>query len=164
MCDEHVVEGDQIALLPGSFHAKLLVYLTDPVDDIVRDRRPVAVIHVAGKVLIGKQLPHGCPRLLIQARHVMQLHLVEEDPLARTRMHPDALRALANAQPELGPLAGHPGIRAGLFNGSLVVGLEELLPWHVDALGEVAHIHQAPVLERLHDLFVERLVDLAAVQ
>ena len=94
----------------------------------------------------------------------MQLHLVEEDRLAGTRVSPHALRTLADSQPELGPLAGHPGVRAGLFHGSLVVGVEEVLPRYVDALGEVAHVHQAPALERLHDLVVEHLVDLAAVQ
>src|ERR1700730_13400389 len=95
---------------------------------------------------------------------MVQLHLVEEDALAGARVSPDALRALTDAQPELGPLAGHPGIRAGLLNDRPLVSMEELLPGDVDALAEVAHVHQFLALERLDDLLVEHLADLATVQ
>src|SRR5581483_946031 len=56
MRDEHVVEGDHVAGLPGRLDAELLVHLADAVDDLVRDRRAVAEVDVARHVLLREQL------------------------------------------------------------------------------------------------------------
>src|ERR1700722_18487306 len=95
---------------------------------------------------------------------MVKLHLVEEQALTGAGVRAHALRELANAQSELGPLAAHPRLGARLLDGRFVFGVEEVLPRHIHALGEVANVHQILALELLHDLFVELLVDLATVQ
>ena len=85
--DEHVVDRDQVAGLPREVDAELLVEVPDVLHRLVRDRRAVAEVDVARHVLLGEQLPQRVARLGIEAVDVVELHLVEEQLLARARVH-----------------------------------------------------------------------------
>src|SRR5215218_1657759 len=99
----------------------------------------------------------------VEAGDVVQLYLVEEDHLARERVARDGPADLSHAQAVLLPLELHRGVAADLLDLGPLRGLEELLPAHVYAVGEVADVHQPLLGELRDDAWVKKLVDLAAV-
>ena len=96
---------------------------------------------------------------------MVQLDLIEEQLLARTRVLDDRGRELSDAQPvSPRPFADHPRLATRPFDLAPVGCVEELLPRHIDPFGEVPHVHQALRLERFAYRRLESLIDGARVE
>src|SRR6478672_2740912 len=163
--DEHVVAHDHVTLLPLEAHAHLLEHLAQVLHRLVGDRRAVAVVHVARQVFLVEQRPQPVAGLFVHAVDVVDLHLVEEHLLERLRVLHGPLRPVDHAQPAVGaPLEIAPGVAAHLLHLRLVRRVEELLPRRVDALREVAHVHESLRAERLDDLRVDVLQHFTRVE
>src|SRR5271157_5517080 len=105
----------------------------------------------------------GLPRAWIQAVHMVQLHLVEKGKLARHRMAQHRAATLTNPQVVVAnPFTGDSLLPALFLDSRAVISLKEMLPAHVEAVSEVADVHQALLLELLANLGFKPVVDLAA--
>src|SRR4051794_13587263 len=94
----------------------------------------------------------------------MELHLVEEEHLAGLGVAEYRAAPLHDAQIVLAPpLAGSAGVAACFFDYRAVLGSEEALPAHIQALAEVANVHEPLLFELTAYLGIETLVHLAAV-
>src|SRR6185437_5308791 len=61
------------------------------------------------------------------------------------------------------PLSNESLLGAGIFNDSAVFRLEEALPTDVEAVGEIAHVHQTEIFEFFPDGGIQLLIDPAAI-
>src|SRR5215213_6236142 len=95
---------------------------------------------------------------------MMQLNLVEEDLLVRVRMFGYCDSDFASAQRCLvDPLAVDPGSTALLFNHCSVLRAKELLPAHVQAFCEIAHVHDPFPGKTIAQIFGQQLIHAAAI-
>ncbi|MNN66827.1 hypothetical protein D3C81_1824220 [compost metagenome] len=80
----------------------------------------------------------------------MQLHLVEERAFAGMRMTDDGRAPGANLQGVIvQPRPLDAAFSAARFNLAALLGLEEVLPWHIEVAGEGAHVKQALLFQGL---------------
>src|SRR5213075_2768476 len=108
MAHHHVVHADHVALLPLEADGALFVNLAYVLHHRIWNLRAVAVVNVAGQIFALEDREQGFACLFVQAVHVMQLNLVEENLLARLWVTGDSLAILRNPQAIVfGPLAGH---------------------------------------------------------
>ena len=79
-------------------------------------------------------------------------------------MAQNAAAPLPHAQVVLAiPLRDETLLGAGRFDYGTIFRLEETLPAHVEAVGEVAHVHQSHVFEFFADYRIELFVNFAAI-
>src|SRR5271157_5955593 len=95
---------------------------------------------------------------------MVQLHLVEERKFPRYGMTQHGAAALFHAKVVLAhPFANEVLFTAGLLDNRTIIGLEKMLPAHIQSIGEIANVHQPQILELTPYLRIKLLIYLAAV-
>src|SRR5580700_587569 len=96
--------------------------------------------------------------------HVMQLHLVEERKLPGYGMAQDGTTTLFRAQTIVtAPFAYETLIVAYLLDCRGVLGLKEVLPAHIQSVGEITDVHQALLFKLLPNRGIKPLINFAAI-
>src|SRR5438874_2052298 len=93
----------------------------------------------------------------------MQLKLIEKYRLVGLRMFRHGHTHLSNSQAILLPLKIYRSRAAVVFDCGSIRHLEELLPTHVQSVSKITHVHNFSALEFSDNVWVEQLINFAAI-
>src|SRR4051812_1627131 len=95
---QHIVEQQNVGLLPRERDGVLLIHLADMVQCRAFNWRAVAVVDIAGEILLRERCEQRLTYGGRQPRNVKKVRLVEPDALTSLRMIRNGLTNLARAQ------------------------------------------------------------------